>query len=369
MARISTLESLKTQLQNRYGERSAMLASEIPPYRTFSTGSLALDYATGVGGLPTNRVVEFAGAPGVGKTTITLHAVNNCLKLFPDRFCLYIDAEHRLTPDWVKAFVEDWERVIVVAPDHVEQATDMYTDAVSTGECAIAVFDSIGGTPSQRVTGKSAEIGNIGGNALAITRFSQFAQIMSGKYETCTIGINQIREDMSGYHRLMTPGGKSWQHAASLRVELKRGQGKVFEKVDGDDLQVGFSVVAKVHKNSLSAPGRSTYFWFYNLESKYGFGIDFLDEITRLAMLADVIENPARGTYTYPEFPGGKIRGKDNVILFVKEHPEIQEALKEKVLAKLKGHEIQGVAQSFDIDNAVGSDFDETGFLKRLNED
>lgn len=356
----SSVERVESILASKYGGKSVFFASDIPPYDVIPTGSLAFDYITGVGGFPNNRVVELAGAEGTGKTTLALHTVNNALKKFPKKFCLYIDAEHRLTPSWVDSFVEDSERVIVVAPDHVEQATDMYVEAVSTGECCVAVFDSIGGTASARVTGKSAEVGNVGGNALAVTRFAQFAQTLGSKNSCCTIAINQVRDDMMGYNRLITPGGRALKHAASLRVEVKKGQGKVFEKINGEELQVGYSMMLRVHKNSLAAPGRSTSLWFYNLPSSHGFGIDTVEEISRLSILTGVVEQPALGSYTYKGFPNGKIRGKDKTIEYISTHKEVFDSLKEEVMAQLK-KPVQGVASTFDIDNVLDEDSMDVG--------
>lgn len=355
-----TVDKLMASLEKKYNVEgrppSVLRASEIPPYDTFSTGSLALDYAIGIGGLPTNRVVEIAGEPGAGKTTLVLHSVNNALKKFPTKVALYLDIENRLTSDWVASFVEDSDRVIILKPDHMEQATDMYVEAVTSGEICVAVVDSIGGAPSQRVTQKSATIGDVGGNALSVSRFSRFAQTLSGKYECCTIGINQVRDDMDGYNRLNTPGGNAWKHAVSLRVELKKGKGKAYDKIKGEELQVGYSVIAKVHKNSLAAPFRSSSYWFYNVDSKYGFGVDKTFEIVNLSFLTGVLENPASGSFVHHSFDtaNNKIRGWDNVVSHVLANPEVAEVLTTEVLDTLKKGDTSGITSTFSEDDPEG---------------
>lgn len=738
---------LKDKLTKQYGEKSVMFASEIPQYEVVSSGSLALDYAIGIGGIPTNRAIEIGGEPGTGKTTLALHIVNNFLNSYPERAAVILDIENRLTADWVAAFVKDSERVIILKPDSMEKATDMYVDFVKTGEVSVVVVDSIGGAPTERVINKSAEIGDVGGNAAAVSRFARFAQTLSGKYDCATIGINQVRADMSGYNRYMcltgdtkvltqdgmkpiadlaaqghatiltdggkwvdapvyefgmddiweidiarngrkktirtnaghrwpiqrldkfrvrpadmapthevtrgtcddadcplhgqchcvlycgektsisqstsqqrgvkygnpmlfvrghgnyktglghspkkttaglsdrqfvttedllpgdylttnrpafsltedtlwhwavargfvfgdgtvlnnrsgvniveashkaeigekylapfaastsegiaryygfpadfkdlpsfnepvgmlyswlagyiaadgsvnkdgictltsgvranlefvsdlcdrigvthghistrkyspggfgaateyydiefpvgafpewfflrtkhrenykkpsgrsparwrvtdvrktdyqekvycakvegtetftledyiltgnTPGGKAWIHAVSLRVELKKGKDKVYDGTGDDKVQVGNTVVARIHKNSLAAPYRTTSYWFYHVPSKYGFGIDQREELSRLSMLTGVVEQRAQGSYYHSSFPEGKIRGKDSVMKFLDENAEAFEAVRRDVIASLSGGGVDGVAQSFDGDN------------------
>lgn len=224
---LKSIDDLKNSLQGEYGKKSVMYASELEKYKVFSSGSIGLDYATGIGGFPSNRVIEIAGEPGAGKSTTALHAVNNRLhaevEWGTNRGALYLDIENRMTPDWLENFVDFPDRVIVAKPDSVEQATDIYRDAVRSGQIGIVVFDSIGGAPTERVTEKSASIGNIGGNALAVTRFANLASTLSGKYDVTTIGINQIRDDLSGFHRLNCLSGdtmvltkKGWKPIESL---------------------------------------------------------------------------------------------------------------------------------------------------------
>lgn len=352
------VDKLLAKLEKQYNQdnmpKSVLRASEIEPYQTFSTGSLSLDYAIGIGGLPTNRVVEIAGAPGAGKTTLVLHTVNNALKMNKDKIAVYLDIENRLTSDWVAAFVEDVDRVIVLRPDHMEQATDMYVEAVQTGEVCIAVLDSIGGAPTQRVVNKSATIGDMGGNALSVGRFSRFAQTYSGKYNCCTIGINQIREDMEGYNRLQTPGGQAWKHAVSLRIELKKGKGKVYDKIGGETLQVGYSVIAKIHKNSLAAPYRSSSYWFYNINSKYGFGVDKTHELVNLAYLTGILENPTSGSYVHHSFDtkDNKIRGWDSVMSYVMENEKVASVIEKEVMETLAKGETSGITSTFSEDES-----------------
>lgn len=335
-----TLLKLKGELQKKYGENAVMFASEIPKWPAIPTGSLALDFATGVGGFPQDRVIEIAGAEGCGKTTLALFAMMNVLDSDPTRGALILDTEHKLTPDWVAALIGDerMQRVLVAWPDHIEQATDMYIKAVSGGDVSFVMLDSIGGSPSMRSTEKSAEIAEFGGNAQGVSRFSRLASGHAQKYRCMTVGINQVRVDMEGYHRHITPGGNAWKHACVLRLLLKKGQGKEFAKIDGEDVQVGYTVVAKVVKNQLAAPGRVAQYWFYNVPTdKFGFGIDRLEEIGRLAILTGLVE--VRGGWYYHDLlPGGKIQTKGRFDEYVAAHADIRERLSTDVVGRLKDH-------------------------------
>lgn len=331
------LKKLRDKLQEKYGAESVMLCSEIPVRPPVSSGSLALDFAVG-GGLPSDRVIEVAGPEGCGKSTLGLIAMKNFLDKDPTRDALLLDTEHKLTASWVEQLIgpERMERVLLVWPDDAEHATDIYTQAVETGGISFVLYDSIGGSPSKRVTEKSAEIGNIGGNSLAITRFAQLATTHSQKYNCLTFGINQTRDDMSGYHRHTTPGGKAWKFACVLRVQMKKGKGTIEEKINGEAVPVGHQVVAKVIKNSLAPEGRTAWWWFFNVPTngKYPFGIDTLDEIVRLSVLTGVVEQ--RGyMYDHPALPGGKVKSRDGLLDAVKNSPELHALLVKETMEAL----------------------------------
>ena len=335
------LSKLKESLKERFGEDSIMMASEIPVRPKISSGSLALDFAIG-GGMPTDRIVEVAGAEGCGKTSLALLTMQQFLDAQPDRAALILDVEHKLSSDWVEQLIgsERMKRVILAWPDTAEQATDIYINAVTTGEISFVLYDSIAGAPTQRITEKSAEIGNVGGNALAITRFAQLASIASQKHNVLTFVINQVRDDMEGYHRMITPGGRGLKHACILRIQLKKGKGKVDEEVGGEKIQVGYTVVGKVVKNQQGPEGRTAWWWFFKVPTeKYGFGVDRMDEIVRLATLTKVIQS-AGGWYTHPSLPedksgAHKLQGLARLTEYIKDHPEIHADLAAEVMSKI----------------------------------
>ncbi|HEY6021185.1 MAG TPA: hypothetical protein VIY48_15150 [Candidatus Paceibacterota bacterium] len=352
------------KVKSTYGEHSISLASEIRQFDIIPSGSLCLDYITGIGGLPSNRVIEYAGEPGSGKSTLAMHSMNNALKFYKDRIGVFFDLEQKITVDWMGNFIEDMDRVLILSPDHIEQATDMFREFVKTGEVCTVVLDSIGGAPTRRTTEKSAEIGNFGGNAMGVGEFARNAATLGGKYRCQTIGINQIRQDMSGYRRFMTPGGEAWKHACSLRVQTKRGPDKYIEKkANGEEVQVGYDVIVKTVKSGIGTPFRATKYRFYTERSKSGaFGVDRLDEIMRLARLSEVIEKRG-GWYYHDELPGGKINGEAALLDFAGEMPEFADEIEKQIRAKIsRGESISGASVTFDEEYA---EQDDNGFLAR----
>lgn len=352
------------EITKKHGDHAISLASEIRQFDVVPSGSLCLDYVTGIGGLPSNRVVEYAGEPGSGKSTLAMHSMNNALRMFPDRVGVFFDLEQKVTVDWMGNFITDMDRVVIINPDHIEQATDMFRDFVKTGEVCVVVLDSIGGAPTRRTTEKSAEIANFGGNAIGVGEFARNAATLGGKYRCLTIGINQIRQDMSKYNRMMTPGGEAWKHACSLRVQTKRGPDKYIEKKpNGEEVQVGYDVILKVVKSGVGTPFRATQYRFYSEQSRSGaFGVDRIDEIMRLGRLAEVFERRG-GWYYHPSLPDGKINGEASLLDFASEMPDFADEVERQIRAKMaKGEAIIGASVTFDEEYA---EQDDNGFLAR----
>lgn len=269
-----------------------------------------------VDGDPHNFVANGFVVHNSGKTTLGLLAMQKFLENHPDRAALILDTEHKLTMIWVTHLVGDklTERVLYAQPDHMEQAINMYTDLVSSGQIGFVLFDSIGGSPTRAATEKEAEKVQVGGNAGAVTKFARIASTFSSKYHCLTLCINQVREDMEGFRRHMTPGGRGFKHACVMRIKLRRSNpDKVEAVINGEKMVVGFKVFASVIKNQMAAPGRTAWWWFYNVPTEeYGFGIDTTDEIIRLAVATKVITQNG-SWYSHPVLPEHKSSGEHKV--------------------------------------------------------
>ena len=308
--------------------------SDVEPYDIVSTSSLSLDHAIGIGGLPMRRVIEFIGDPGSGKTTLALSVANEVLNTYPDGAVLYIDIENRLEINWVKKFVKDIDRFVVSQPEDAEEAVDLYRKAARTGMFRLIIWDSIGGAPTRAAFAKEAEKGVFAGNSQIITHLARYAQSLTNKYNHMFIGINQERVDMSGYLQLTGPGGKAWVYACSVRVHVKRGpkstgtvymideSDKQVKGADGKPIPIGYQVFTKIVKSSVGSPGRVGEYWFYNQENKYGFGIDHVDEVSRLAIATGVVER-AGGWLRHPLIPNGQINGQSKFLSLLNDEPDL----------------------------------------------
>ena len=330
---------LVSDIQAKYGSDSIMFAGEIPVRPPKPSGSLALDFAIGIGGLPSDRVIEVAGDEGSGKTTLGLLALRTFLENDPTRVALVLDLEHKITLDWAYKHVgkELWDsRVLYAQPDHVEQATNMYTDVVSSGLTQFCLFDSIGGAAVKAATEKDAEKVQVGGNAGAVTKFARLASTYSAKYNCLTFCVNQVRADMEGFRRHMTPGGHGFKHACVLRIKLRKAtQDKVEAVVNGEKMVVGQKIFASIIKNQLAPPGRTAWWWFYHVDTpEYGFGIDTLDEIIRLSVLTGVVTQRV-SQYDHPALPGGTVKGAKALGAAIAADSSLRDTIVSETLAML----------------------------------
>ena len=223
--------------------------------------------------------------------------------------------------------------------------------AVATDTICMAVIDSIGGAPSSQVMDeeRSAEKSeSMGGNAKGVTKWTRFASNFSVKYECLTVGINQTRDDLKSMHgnMLETPGGRAWKHACILRIEMKRGKEKYYEKVNDEKVQVGWDMVARCHKNQAGGQENRTAQWrFFAVPTEeYGpIGIDTVEEIMRLAPLVGVIER-AGAWYRHPALPKGQANGQAALLKFIQSDDALRKTITSEVMAALNDPEAQAAA-------------------------
>lgn len=338
---MTTAKALLGDLQKRFGSDKVMMASQIPVGPPVSSGSLALDVATCYGGFPINRVVEIYGKEGAGKTTLALLAMTNALAAYPDRAALFLDIEHKITPTWMEMIVGTdllEGRVIYMQPTSIEQATNMYRKAVETDQVCCAILDSIGGAPTVRAN-EDAEVALVGGNAIGVGTWSRAAAPLAAVHNCLTIGINQVRANMNPRAFADdTPGGKAWRHAAILRIELVRGRETEYAEIDGEKVPIGYNVFGKIRKNQVGPEGRTAMWWFHNVWTpEHGFGIDAVDEATRLSIATGVVTKKG-GWYYHPDLPSGKVQGLPQLIATVKADPQLCTTIGTEVRARLKDH-------------------------------
>lgn len=319
----ATADKLIVDVNKRYGDNSLMYATDMPTPPAVHSGSYALDYALGIGGLPCNRLIEVFGQESCGKTTLGLLSMRQFLETYPTRHAMVLDLEHKLDKVWMARLVgaQNMGRILYAQPDHVEQGTNMYVDLVGTGDVAFCLFDSVGGAATKASMEKDAEKVQVGGNAPQITKFARLAGTFSAKYECLTFCVNQLREDMEGYHRHLSPGGRALRHHAVIRIFVRKSTKDIATiPIPGSDkrLTVGSKIFATMIKNQAGGrEGMVAEWWFYPVETpEYGFGIDTVEEIFNLALATNVITGS--GWYTHPALPADKkgehkVQGKDGL--------------------------------------------------------
>ena len=318
------LNAALSQIEKQFGKNTVMRLGEntVQAVESVSTGSLTLDIALGIGGLPKGRIVEIYGPESSGKTTMTLQAIAECQKA--GGTCAFIDAEHALDPQYARKLGVDIDNLLVSQPDHGEQALEIADMLVRSGAIDLIVVDSVAAlTPRAEIEGEMGD-SHMG---LQARLMSQALRKITGnaKRSNCmVIFINQIRMKigvMFGSPETTT-GGNALKFYASVRLDIRRiGQVK-----EGDEI-IGSETRVKVVKNKMAPPFREALF-----QILYGKGVNHLGELIDLAVAQDII-NKAGAWYSYN---GNKIgQGKNNAIRHMEENPEMANEIEKLIREKL----------------------------------
>ncbi|WP_010114744.1 recombinase RecA [Acinetobacter sp. P8-3-8] len=318
------LNAALSQIEKQFGKNTVMRLGDntVQAVEAVSTGSLTLDIALGIGGLPKGRIVEIYGPESSGKTTMTLQAIAQCQKA--GGTCAFIDAEHALDPQYARKLGVDIDNLLVSQPDHGEQALEIADMLVRSGAVDMIVVDSVAAlTPKAEIEGEMGD-SHMG---LQARLMSQALRKITGnaKRSNCmVIFINQIRMKigvMFGSPETTT-GGNALKFYASVRLDIRRiGQVK-----EGDEI-VGSETRVKVVKNKMAPPFREAVF-----QIMYGKGVNHLGELVDLAVAQELVQK-AGAWYSYQ---GDKIgQGKNNVIRHLEEKPQLAQDLDRMIREKL----------------------------------
>jgi recombination protein RecA len=338
------LAAALTQIERQFGKGSMMRLGDTDrePIPAISTGSLGLDIALGIGGLPRGRVVEIYGPESSGKTTLTLQVIAEAQKAGGS--CAFIDAEHALDPIYAESLGVDVDNLLVSQPDTGEQALEICDMVVRSGALDVVVIDSVAAlTPKAEIEGDMGDT-HMG---LQARLMSQALRKMTGNIKnsnTLVIFINQIRMKigvMFGSPETTT-GGNALKFYSSVRLDIRRiGSIKEGDEVVGNETRV------KVVKNKVAPPFRQAEF-----QIMYGKGIFHLGEIVDLGVKQGLVEKSG-AWYAYK---GEKIgQGKKNAAVFLKENPHIAEEIELQIRAQLLGGDTEEAANS---DEAPANDDD-----------
>ncbi len=319
------LDIVLNDIKNKFGEGSIMKLGEAPKVNvdTIPTGSISLDAALGVGGVPRGRVIEIFGSESSGKTTLALHIVAEAQK--KGGLCAFIDAEHALDPEYAKKLGVKTNDLLISQPDTGEQALEICESLVRSGSIDIVVVDSVAAlTPKAEIEGDMGQP-HVGLQARLMSQALRKLTAIVSKSNTVVIFINQIRMQigiMFGNPET-TPGGKALKFYSSVRVEVKRtAQIKKGEEI------IGSRVRAKVVKNKVAAPFKVAEF-----DLIYNEGISHASEVLNLGEKYEIIKK-AGSSYSYGEVKLGV--GYDKARVFLKENPKVASEIAKLIKEKMK---------------------------------
>ena len=313
------LETAIAKIEKDYGKGTIMrLGDDISiNVEALSTGSLSLDLALGIGGIPRGRIVEIYGPEASGKTTLALHVVASAQKCGGD--AAYIDVEHALEPAYARALGVDIDSLLISQPDTGEQALDIAESLVRSGAIDVLVIDSVAALiPRAELDG---EVGDVVVGALA-RLMSQAMRRLAGAISknNCTvIFINQLRQKIGVMYGNpeTTPGGLALKYYSSVRIDVRRVETL---KVGGE--MVGNRTRAKVVKNKVAPPFREAEF-----DIMYGEGISKIGEMVDLGVKLEIIDK-AGAWYTVDS---NRIQGRDGVKEFLTTHPEVCDKIEQEI--------------------------------------
>lgn len=297
----------------RFGDKAELNVDYIP------TGSLSLDVALGIGGLPKGRIVEIYGPESSGKTTLALHVVAEAQKRGGE--VAFVDAEHALDPTYARALGVQVEDMLIAQPDTGEQALEITEQLVRSGALDVVVIDSVAALlPRSELEGEMGE-SSVGVVARLMSQALRKLAGVVSKTGCIVIFINQLREKIGVMYGNpeTTPGGRALKYFASVRIDMRR-----IETLKNGSEMIGNRTRAKVIKNKVAPPFKEAEF-----DIIYGQGISKVGEIIDLAVKLELIDK-AGAWFTVGDV---RLQGRDNVREYLEQNPEVMDKLEQEIRA------------------------------------
>ncbi len=319
----AALETALAQIEKQFGKGAVMKLGSNSSMQVdaISTGSLSLDIALGVGGVPRGRVVEVYGPESSGKTTLALHILAEAQKNGGE--VAFIDVEHALDPEYARALGVDIDSLLVSQPDTGEQALEICEALVRSGAIDAIVIDSVAAmVPRAEIEGEMGD-SHVGLQARLMSQALRKLTGVIGKTNTVAVFINQLREKVGVVYGNpeVTAGGRALKYYSSVRIDVRRIEGLK----DSSGQFIGNRTRAKVVKNKVAPPFKEAEF-----DIMFGEGISKVGEILDLAVVLGIAQKSG-AWFNYGDIRLGQ--GRDNAKSFLKEHPEIMDEIEAKVRA------------------------------------
>lgn len=334
------------QIDKTFGKGTLIRLGDkvVVPTETISTGSLGLDLALGVGGLPKGRVIEIYGPESSGKTTLTLHAIAEAQKA--GGVCAFIDAEHALDVKYAKDIGVDTDNLLVSQPDFGEQALEILETVIRSGAVDLVVIDSVAAlTPKVEIDGDMDDQ-QVGVQARLMSKALRKITGLLNKMNCTVIFINQIRMKigMTGYGSPeTTTGGNALKFYSSVRLDIRR----IATLKQGEN-SIGNRVKVKVVKNKVAAPFKQAEF-----DIMFGEGISKTGELIDYGVKLDIIDK-AGAWFSYGDSKIGQ--GRENSKVFLRDNPEIAREIENKILESMGVNDAIISGSADDMDEAADLD-------------
>ena len=323
MDKDKALDAALSQIEKAFGKGSIMRLGQDNAHvdiEAISTGSLGLDLALGIGGMPRGRIVEIYGPESSGKTTLALSVIAQAQK--KGGTCAFIDAEHALDPSYAKKIGVDIENLLISQPDAGEQALEITDTLVRSGAIDVLVVDSVAAlVPKAELEGEMGD-SHMGLQARLMSQALRKLTSTVARSNTLIIFINQIRMKIGVMfgNPETTTGGNALKFYASVRIDI-RSVGKIKDKED----IIGSQTRVKIVKNKVAPP-----FKVVDFDIMYGEGISKTGELLDLGIKANVVEKSG----AWFAYNGEKLgQGRENAKIFLKEHPDIAQEIENKIKA------------------------------------
>lgn len=315
------LKAALEKIEKDFGKNAVMRMSQDvkKDERAISTGSIGLDKALGVGGLPRGRIIEIYGPESSGKTTLALHAI--AAAQASGGIAAFVDAEHALDPQYAAALGVDVNSLLVSQPDSGDQGLEIAEQLIRSGAIDIIVIDSVAAlVPRAEIEGEMGDA-TVGLHARLMSQAMRKLAGIIAKSECVAIFINQLREKVGGYGSPeVTTGGRALKFYASIRIDIRK-----IEPITVDKRAIGNRTRARVVKNKMAPPFREAYF-----DIIYGEGISQSGEIVDIGVETGLIQKSGAWFIIGNNY---RLQGRDAAKMFLTEHPDIANELKREILS------------------------------------
>ena len=316
------IETAISQIEKQFGKGAIMKLGSTATLNVeaISTGSISLDMALGIGGVPRGRIVEIYGPESSGKTTVALHIIAQAQKAGGE--AAFIDVEHALDPVYAKALGVDIDSLLVSQPDTGEQALEIAEALVRSGAIDVIVLDSVAAmVPKAEIEGEMGDA-HVGLQARLMSQALRKLTGIVSKSNTVAVFINQLREKVGVVYGNpeVTPGGRALKFYSSVRMEVRR-----VEQLKNGTEMIGNRTRVKIVKNKVAPPFKEAEF-----DIMYGTGISRAGEILDLAVKLDII-NKSGAWFSYKGERLGQ--GRDNVKIYLQEHPDFADEIDKMIRA------------------------------------